>query len=94
MGLSDLNFIFRFLPVFLLLYFLCPAEYRNGILFGASIIFCGLGSLPGALVLLCSVTANYMLVSAMDQRRGSLPWHRGWLLSSLLFNLGQHSNFK
>ena len=84
MGLSDLNFIFRFLPVFLLLYFL----------FGASIIFCGLGSLPGALVLLCSVTANYMLVSAMDQRRGSLPWHRGWLLAAVLFNLGLLCYFK
>ena len=94
MGLSDLNFIFRFLPVFLLLYFLCPAEYRNGILFGASIIFCGLGSLPGALVLLCSVTANYMLVSAMDQRRGSLPWRRGWLLAAVLFNLGLLCYFK
>ena len=66
MGLSDLNFLFRFLPAFLLLYYLCPMRYRNGILFVGSIIFCGFGSLRGALLLLCSVTVNYALIRFMD----------------------------
>ena len=88
MGLSDLNFLFRFLPVCLLIYFFCPVRYRNGILFGASIIFCGFSSLAGALLLLCSVTVNYILVSIMDYRRGSLFWRRSWLSIAVLFNIG------
>lgn len=88
MGLSDLNFLFRFLPVFLLIYFFCPARYRNGILFGASIIFCGFSSLAGALLLLCSITVNYILISIMNYRRDSLSWRRSWLSIAVLFNIG------
>lgn len=88
MGLSDLNFLFRFLPAFLLLYYLCPVRYRNGILFVGSIIFCGFGSLRGALLLLCSVTVNYALIRFMDCRRTSLSWRRCWLLTAVLFNAG------
>lgn len=88
MGLSDLNFIFRFLPVFLLVYFLCPVMYRNGVLFGASVLFCGLNSLHGALVLLCSVTVNYILACAMDARQDAPAWRRSWLSVAVLFNVG------
>lgn len=66
MGLSDLNFLFRFLPVFLVLYILCPPKYRNGILFAASLLFCALSSREGVLVLLCSLTVNYILIRLMD----------------------------
>lgn len=69
MGLSDLNFIFRFLPVFLVLYILCPPKYRNGILFAASLLFCALSSREGVLVLLCSLTVNYILIRLMDFER-------------------------
>lgn len=66
MGLSDLNFLFRFLPVFFILYIFCPQKLRNGLLFAASLIFCGFGSLEGMLILLCSLTANYILIHIMD----------------------------
>ena len=66
MGLSDLNFIFRFLPAFLALYILCPPKYRNWILFAASLLFCALSSREGVLVLLCSLTVNYILIHLMD----------------------------
>ena len=78
MGLSDLNFLFRFLPVFLLLYFLCPIKYRNTVLFGASVIFCALSSLQGAAVLLVSVTVNYGLLRAMNFSQNS-AWRRDGL---------------
>lgn len=88
MELSDLNFLFRFLPGFLLVYFLCPAGYRNAALLGSSIVFCGLGSIQGALILLGSITVNYVTIRMMDCRRSSLPWRRGWLLAAVLFNAG------
>ncbi len=66
MGLSDLNFLFRFFPVFLLLYILCRPEYRNGILFAASLLFCALNGMVGVLVLLCSLTVNHILIRLMN----------------------------
>lgn len=93
MGLSDLNFIFRFLPVFLLVYFLCPAKYRNVALFAASVIFCGFCSLPGALILLGSVAVNYVLTCILDCRK-SPGWRRGWLAAAVLFHVGVLGYFK
>lgn len=93
MGLSDLNFIFRFLPVFLLVYFLCPAKYRNVALFAVSVIFCGFGSLPGALILLGSVAVNYVLTCILDCRK-SPGWRRGWLAAAVLFHVGVLGYFK
>lgn len=87
MGFSDLNFLFRFLPIFLLIYFLCPAKYRNAVLFGASMVFCGLSSLSGAVVLLCSITVNYAAVCIMDCRQAS-AWRKGWLFAAVFFQVG------
>lgn len=88
MGLSDLNFIFRFLPIFLLVYFLCPVRLRNLALFLASILFCALSSLSGAVVLMISVTVNYVLLRAMECRRNSPSWRKAWLAGAVLFHGG------
>ena len=93
MGLSDLNFIFRFLPAFLLVYFLCPAKYRNAVLFGGSIVFCGFCSLPGAAILLGSVAVNYVLTRILDCRK-SPGWRKGWLAAAVLFHVGVLGYFK
>ena len=87
MGLSDLNFLFRFLPVFLLLYILCPLKYRNGLLLAASLLFCGLRSLTGAAVLLGSLTVHYLLLRLMN-RAQSLFRRRICLWGAVLFQAG------
>lgn len=92
-GLSDLNFIFRFLPAFLLVHFLCPVKYRNAVLFGGSIVFCGFCSLPGALILLGSVAVNYVLTRILDCRK-SPAWRKGWLAAAVLFHVGVLGYFK
>ena len=43
MVFSSLLVLFRFLPIFLVLYFISPKKYRNGILFVGSLIFYGWG---------------------------------------------------
>ncbi len=93
MGLSDLNFIFRFLPGFLLVYYLCPARYRNVPLLLGSIVFCGFCSLSGTLILLGSVTVNYVLTYILDYRK-SPGWRRGWLGAAVAFNAGLLCYFK
>ena len=72
----------------MMVYFLCPVIYRNVVLFGASVLFCGLNSLHGALMLLCSVTVNYILTCAMDSRQDAPAWRRSWLSAAMLFNVG------
>ena len=43
MTFSDTQFIFRFLPVFLAVFYIAPAEYRRLILLVASLFFYALG---------------------------------------------------
>ena len=94
MGLSDLNFIFRFLPIFLLVYFLCPVRFRNLALFLASLLFCALSSPSGAVVLTASVTVNYILLRAMEYRQNSPSWRKAWLAGAVLFHGGLLGYYK
>ena len=41
---SSFDFLFRFLPLFLILYFICPEKWRNQCLFAGSLIFYFYGS--------------------------------------------------
>lgn len=88
MGLSDLNFLFRFFPVFLFLYILCPRKYRNGLLFASSLVFCGFGDIRSMLILLCSLTVNYILILLMALNSDSISWRKSWLFITVLLNVG------
>lgn len=58
---NSLGFIFRFLPVFLIIYYLTPARYRNIVLFAGSIIFYTIGAGRMILVLLGLTVFNFFL---------------------------------
>ena len=62
-------FLLYFLPAFLLVYFLVPARWRNGVLLVASILFYAWGAPDFILILLASTVANFYLVRAMHQSR-------------------------
>lgn len=57
---SSFGFLFRFLPIFMLLYVALP-KFRNGILFIGSLIFYGVGEPYFVLLLLLFVLVNYGL---------------------------------
>lgn len=62
---ASLMFIFRFLPVFLVVYYLTPAKHRNTILLLGSMVFYAFGE-PVYIVLLILLTwLNYMLGGLM-----------------------------
>ena len=64
MVFSTVEFIFIFLPVFLILYFLVPVQYRNLLLFAGSVVFYAAGTLDKPvyiLILLLSVIVNFAL---------------------------------
>ena len=57
---SSIPFIILFLPVTLLLYYICPfIKGRNFILLVASLLFYAWGEPRFVLIMICSVTANY-----------------------------------
>ncbi len=58
---SSLGFLFRFLPVFMVLYLIVPARYRNIVLLLGSLVFYGVGEPHFVLLLVVSVLINYGL---------------------------------
>ena len=63
MDFCSLSFIFRFLPLFLLAYYLIPDIYRDLVLFLGSIVFYAFVSLPCLPILLAIMEANYFIAS-------------------------------
>ncbi len=66
--LSGLPFLFRFLPVFLIIYYICPVRYRNSVLFIGSVFFYATGEPYFLLLLLGAVVFNYFI--------GRLIWRK------------------
>lgn len=70
---SSFEFLFLFLPIFLLIYFVVPCAWRNAVLFGFSLIFYGFGEpvfLP--LLVFSAVAHGFFGVLAARGRRGVL----------------------
>lgn len=58
---SSLEFIFRFLPVFLIFYFIVPSKYREIAFLAGSLIFYAVGEPAFILVLVAATLLNYLL---------------------------------
>ena len=62
---SDLTFIFRFLPVFIVAFYLTPIEFRTLTLLIGSLVFYGVGDLKMFPVLLGAVIINFLFSRAL-----------------------------
>lgn len=91
MVFSSLEFIFRFLPLFLLIYYIMPARFRNAVLFLGSLCFYAWGDLPYLFLILLSILINYFIVIEMKRNK---IYSRIWLIAALLFNFGMLFFFK
>ena len=60
MGFSSFEFLFRFLPFFLLIYYVTPQKWKNAVLFAGSILFYTAGEAEYVVLLLASVVINYV----------------------------------
>ena len=68
---SSIEFLFRFLPVFMLIYLLVPEKYRNIVLLSGSLIFYGVGEPYYVLLLIFSIVVNYiagMLILSQNRK--------------------------
>ncbi len=64
---SSLEFIFRFLPVFFVLYFVMPARYRKGVLLAGSLVFYAVGEPVFIFLLLGATAVNYCFSKAVEK---------------------------
>ena len=96
MVFSSLLFLFRFLPLFLALYFAVPKAFRNGILFIGSLIFYGWGEPVYISILLFSTLVDFIhgkLVGHFKEK-GNLKGARLAVASSAVINLSLLFVFK
>lgn len=94
MVFSSLIFIFRFLPLFLLAYFLTPERYRNFILFAGSLIFYAFGEPVYLFLILLSVLVNYSLGRGIARCPRRPKRRRFYLILAMLYNFGMLFLFK
>lgn len=60
MVFSSLLFLFWFIPIFFAVYFICPAKWRNAVLFLGSIVFYAWGEPIYLLLIFISIAVNYV----------------------------------
>lgn len=86
MVFSSFEFLFRFLPIFLLIYYIAPMKCKNHILFVGSIIFYGMGDAEYVFLLLLCVLVNYLAAYVMH--RAALEERRAWKRILFILTLG------
>ena len=89
---SSISFLYLFLPV-LLVYYIVPASWRNGVLLIASLLFYFVGEPVYVLLLIFSSLSDFLHSLYIESHRGT----RGAkiaLISSIVINLGMLGFFK
>ncbi|MCM1387622.1 MAG: MBOAT family protein [Bacillus sp. (in: Bacteria)] len=89
---SSVEFLFRFLPVFMLIYLLVPDKYRNVVLLSGSLVFYGVGEPYYVLLLILSIVLNYGAGRLILEKKEKLG--KPVLISALLYNFGVLFLFK
>ncbi|WP_303151067.1 MBOAT family protein [uncultured Ruminococcus sp.] len=95
MVFSTIEFLFQFLPIFLVGYYLTPPRYHNVTLVAGSLIFYAIGSGWYTLLLILSALINYTLSHAITRAKVRDP-HRAKLLFilGLIYDFGMLVVFK
>lgn len=94
MVFSSLEFIFIFLPLFILIYGMVPARFKNTAVFGGSLIFYSIGVLETPIYILLfiiTILFNFIIGQFIETFRKS---RRFWLLLGIIFNFGWLIFFK
>lgn len=93
MVFSSIFFLFRFLPVFLILYFVVPKRARNLVLFLGSLVFYAWGEPVYVVLMLFSTLSDYIHGLLIARYRGKRA-ATCLLVSSIVINLGLLGFFK
>ena len=95
MVFSSIEFLFRFLPIFILVYFICREPYRLYVILVGSLVFYAYGEPLYILLMIGSILVNHLIAHGMYRRRiiASTPAearksNKGLLALSCFINLG------
>ena len=72
---SSLLFLFKFIPIFFIIYYFCPAKIKNVVLLLGSIIFYAWGEPKFLILIIISILVNYamgLLIDFFDKKQKSL----------------------
>lgn len=93
MVFSSVIFLFRFLPMFMLCYYLVPGRMKNFILLLGSLFFYAWGEPVYVLLMLFSTVSDYIHGRLIDHYRGRVA-AKAFLASSIVVNLFVLGSFK
>lgn len=85
---SNIFFMFRFLTVVLLIYYIVPYKYKNGIITIASLIFYSWGEVKYFPIMIASTVVDFFSSQYIERNRGDIKKMRRGLACSMIFNLG------
>ena len=91
MSFTTIEFMFRFLPIFLIVYYVVPTRYKNMILLIGSFVFYAWGQHFYLLLLMLSIVVNYTFGRVIGERRAQ---KKPLLVLGLIYNFGLLVFFK
>ena len=91
MSFTTIEFMFRFLPIFLIVYYVVPTRYKNLILLIGSFVFYAWGQHFYLLLLMLSIVVNYTFGRLIGERRAQ---RKPLLILGLIYNFGLLVFFK
>ena len=91
---SSIVFLFRFLPIALLLYYISPPKLKNFTLFAVSIVFYSWGEMRYFPVMIVLILINFFSGLAIEHWEKSDKMRRFFLILSLVGSLGMLFFFK
>ncbi|QSX07079.1 MBOAT family protein [Sedimentibacter sp. zth1] len=94
MVFSSIVFLFRFLPIVLLIYYLIPNKCKNLSLLFFSLLFYSWGEPKYFFIMIASICVDYTLSLIIDNNRDKKLLCKVALLLSIMFNLGMLLFFK
>ena len=94
MVFSSIPFLYVFLPVVLLIYFLCPMSRKNLVLMVSGFLFYAWGEPVYVLLMLFSTLLDYTAGRVMERYRENPKIRKAALLTSVIINLSLLAVFK
>lgn len=85
---SNIFFMFRFLSLVLLIYYIVPYKYKNGVITIASLIFYSWGEVKYFPIMIASTVVDFFSSRYIEKHRGDIRKMRRGLACSMFFNLG------
>ena len=97
MVFSSLLFLFWFIPIFFAVYYVCPAKWRNIVLFAGSIVFYAWGEPAYLILIFISIIVNWLAglgLAASSFEREHTPSEKIIFAAALIFDFGMLMVFK